>query len=220
MAVRTAVFLPLFAALVLLPSGSLEFWQGWVYLAMATAGGLLPSFYFLRRDPALVERRLQNREKTSEGKLFRILWIPLWLGALALPGLDFRSGWSAVWLGGVPLWLTLLSQAILVCGYILLFLVMRFNTFASATIQVESGQRVISDGPYRFVRHPMYSALLLLILPTSLALGSYLALPVAALLVPVLVYRLVHEERLLRRDLPGYNEYCKRTRYRLVPGLY
>jgi protein-S-isoprenylcysteine O-methyltransferase Ste14 len=94
---------------------------------------------------------------------------------------------------------------------------MKTNSFASSVIQVEAGQRVISTGPYRLVRHPMYSAISLLSLATPLALGSYLALPLFVLLIPLLVFRLLNEEKLLRQNLPGYTDYCSRTRFRLVP---
>ena len=93
----------------------------------------------------------------------------------------------------------------------------RHNTFAASVITVEPGQRVISDGPYRMVRHPMYSAIALIVLSVPLALGSYFALPLAVPLIALLVFRLVNEERVLLAELPGYPEYCQRTRFRLIP---
>jgi protein-S-isoprenylcysteine O-methyltransferase Ste14 len=220
LALRFLAVLPLLAAILFLPAGSLRFWQAWLFMILFYGTSLYLAFYFLRRDPRLLERRLQTREKAAEQRLFKILWIPLWIGALAVPGLDYRFGWSNRSLGGVPLWLTLLAQALVLCAYILVFQVLKFNSFAAATIQVESGQRVISDGPYRIVRHPMYSGIVLLVVSAPLALGSYFALPVSLLLIPVLVYRLVNEEKMLRQELAGYAEYCRRTRYRLVPYLY
>lgn len=217
---RFVVVLPLLAAILFVPAGSLRFWQGWVMLTVVTAASLFPTFYFLRRDPRLLERRMLNKEQTSEQKLFKILWVPLWIGGLAVPGLDYRFGWSRDLFGGVPLWLTVLAQALVLGAYGAIFEVMRFNTFASSVIQVEAGQRVVADGPYGVVRHPMYSGMLVLALSTPLALGSYVALPLSVLLVPVLVFRLVNEEKLLRRELAGYAEYCRCTRYRLVPFLY
>ena len=90
----------------------------------------------------------------------------------------------------------------------------------SSTIRVESEQRVVSDGPYRFVRHPMYTGMAIAVLAIPLALASYVAVPLLALLVPLLVYRLVHEERTLRRDLCGYSEYCNQISFRLVPWVW
>jgi len=200
-----------------LTAGTFKFWQGWFFLIVSFAASLLIAFYFHSRDPQLLKRRLETREKEAEQRLFRRLWMPLWIVGLALPGFDHRFGWSSAVLGRVPLWLTLLAQALVVCAYLLVFQVLKVNSFASSIIQVEAGQQVISTGPYRLVRHPMYSAILILLLATPLALGSYIAFPVFALLVPLLVFRAVNEEELLRQQLPGYSEYCLRTPFRLVP---
>jgi protein-S-isoprenylcysteine O-methyltransferase Ste14 len=205
------------AALLFLPAGSLKFWQAWVYLGLFLGSNLFRTIYFYRHDRRLLERRLQMKETANEQRIFKRLWRPLFVGALLLAALDYRFGWSRDLLGAVPLWLTWLSQALVFWSYLVVFQVLKVNTFASATVQVETGQTVISTGPYRIVRHPMYSGFLVSILFTPLALGSYLALPVFGLLVPVLVYRLQHEEKLLREQLAGYAEYCQRTRFRLVP---
>jgi len=141
------------------------------------------------------------------------------MSGMALCGFDYRFGWSGAFLGRVPLWLVLTAQAILLASYFLVFRVMKTNSFASSVIQVEVGQEVISTGPYRLVRHPMYSAISLMVLATPLALGSYLALPLFLLLISLLVFRLLNEEKLLRQSLPGYVEYCRRTRSRLIPFI-
>jgi protein-S-isoprenylcysteine O-methyltransferase Ste14 len=211
---------PLSCALLLLPAGTVRFWPGWVFLGVFLGSSVALTAYLFRHDPRLLERRLQNSEPASEQKIFRMIWIPLWIVGLTLPGFDYRFGWSRTMAGGVPVWLILLCQAFVLCAFLIVNQAMRANTFASSTIQVETGQKVISTGPYRLVRHPMYSGFLLLILATPLALGSYVALPVFALLVPVLVYRLINEEKMLRRELAGYADYCQRTRFRLVPFVY
>jgi protein-S-isoprenylcysteine O-methyltransferase Ste14 len=144
----------LLAGLLFLTAGSLQFWQAWVFLTLVSSAALLLTVYFLRRDPRLLERRMQRKEKTNEQRLFKIMWIPLWMGSLALPGLDHRFGWSQDLLGAVPPWLTLLSDVLVLSGYLLVFVVMKFNTFAASTIQVEAGQTVITTGPYRFVAIP------------------------------------------------------------------
>jgi protein-S-isoprenylcysteine O-methyltransferase Ste14 len=114
----------------------------------------------------------------------------------------------------------LLCQALILGGLLLVVWVMKVNSFASRTIQVEAGQRVISTGPYRMVRHPLYSGSLVMWLATPLALGSYIAWPAFALLIPFYVFRLLNEEKVLRQELPGYPEYCLRTRFRLVPFVW
>ncbi len=135
--------------------------------------------------------------------------------AFLLPGLDHRFGWSHP-----PLQLTVFSQAVVFGSYLMTLWVMKVNRFASRTIQVEPGQTVISTGPYRIVRHPMYLGLSVMFLFTPLALGSYFALPAFVLIVPFVVLRLLNEEEVLRQELPGYAEYCLRTRFRLVPFLW
>jgi len=158
---------------------------------------------------------MRSKEKDPEQRLFQILWTLIFFPALVLPGLDYRFGWSHM-----PAWLAVCGQAAMMAGTFLIFWVMKVNTFAGRTIQVETGQRVIADGPYAIVRHPMYTGILLSMLDVPIALGSYVAFPVFALLAPVMIFRLIHEERVLCRDLPGYVEYCERTRFRLVPGLW
>src|SRR5262249_16896113 len=108
----------------------------------------------------------------------------------------------------------------LTASWLLVFQVMRFNSYASAIVQVESGQKVITNGPYRIVRHPMYSGFVLLIVVTPLALGAYVALVPAIVMIPVLIFRLYDEEEVLRKELPGYTKYCERPRFRLIPGLF
>ena len=129
-----------------------------------------------------------------------------------LPGLDHRFGWSHL-----PLWLTILSQAFVLGGCLMVFWVLKANSFAAATIRVEPDQKVISSGPYRIVRHPMYLGASVMFLFAPLALGSYFALPVFALFIPIIVFRLLNEGKVLRQELPGYAEYCLHTRFRLVP---
>jgi protein-S-isoprenylcysteine O-methyltransferase Ste14 len=137
-----------------------------------------------------------------------------------VPGFDYRFGWSQRLAGGVPVWLAVLAQVLLAGSWLLIFVVFRFNSFASTTVKTEEGQRVISDGPYRLVRHPMYSALVLMMVVIGFALGSYVAVVPALLKIPLLVYRLKDEEQVLRNELPGYTEYCDTTPWRLVPGVY
>jgi protein-S-isoprenylcysteine O-methyltransferase Ste14 len=208
------------AALLFIPAGSLRFWQGWVFMGLVFIPIISASLYLYKHDPQLIERRLQTKEKISQQKIIvRLLRLVL-VAAFLLPGLDYRLGWSRTSLGAVPLWLMLLSQALVLGGLLLEVWVMKVNSFASRTIQVEAGQRVISTGPYRLVRHPMYLGSLVTDLSTPLALGSYLAWPAFALLIPLYVFRLLNEENVLRRELPGYPEYCLGTRFRLVPYVW
>jgi len=129
--------------------------------------------------------------------------------------LDYRFGWSFV-----PVWLVLAGDALVVLSFHGFFLTFRDNAFAAATIRVDSEQRVISSGLYAFVRHPMYTAALALLLGTPLALGSFWGLIPAALLCAAIVVRLLDEENYLARNLPGYTDYQRKVRTRLVPGIW
>jgi protein-S-isoprenylcysteine O-methyltransferase Ste14 len=142
------------------------------------------------------------------------------VAGLLVPGLDRRLGWTHRWTGGVPLWLEVVAQAVTLTAYLGTMWVIDVNRFAARTVRVEEGQRVIADGPYKLVRHPMYAFALVMWLATAIALGSYVALPFFAMLVPILVLRLLNEEKVLRRELPGYTEFCERTRYRLAPYIW
>jgi len=217
LAVRFAFGVTISIAVLFIPAGSLRFWEGWVFIAELVAASLFMSIYFYRHDPGLLQRRLDTKEKENTQRIFRKLFAPLWGCGLILSGFNYRFGWSEKALGRMPLWLIVLGQALVLAAYWLVFQVMKTNSFASSVIRVEAGQKVISTGPYRLVRHPMYSAIVVLLLATPLALGSYAAVPLFVTLVPLLVFRLLHEEKLLRQNLPGYAEYCLRTRFRLVP---
>jgi protein-S-isoprenylcysteine O-methyltransferase Ste14 len=217
---RFAVLLVLFAAMLFIPAGSLKFWQGWAFMALAFIPSIIFFIYFYKHDPQLLERRMQSKEKIREQKFLVTALKPFFLAAFLLPGLDFRFGWSRIFVGAVPLWVELLAQALLLGGYLLAMWVMKVNRFAARTIQVEADQKVISTGPYSVVRHPMYTGSIVLWLCTPLALGSYIAWPAFALLIPFYYFRLLNEEKVLCKELPGYSEYCLRTRFRLIPFIW
>ncbi len=202
-------------ALLFIPAGSFRFWQGGVYILIWFVPGLTAFAYFYKHDPQLIERRMQFKEKVREQKRIMALVYIAWLIAFVLPGLDHRFGWSHL-----PLWLTIFSQAVVFCGFGMTLWVMKANRFASRAIQVEPGQELISSGPYRIVRHPMYLGGCAMWLFTPLALGSYFTLPAFVLLIPLIVFRLLNEEKVLRQELPGYAEYCLKTRFRLLPFLW
>jgi len=212
---RTLISVIIVAVFLFVPAGSLRYWQGWAFMALWFLPMLLASPYFLKHDPQLVERRLQTKEKSSEQRTIIRLAQPIVFANLLVPGLDYRFGWSHV-----PVWLTIVSEALVLAGYVITFWVMKENSFASRTVQVMEGQKVISTGPYRLVRHPMYFGAFLMLLFTPLALGSWWALPGFLLVGVLIVLRLLHEESVLSRELPGYSEYCERTRYRLIPLVW
>ena len=206
------------AVLIFLPAWSLRYWQGWLYWASFGMWCLLLTLYFLRRDPALIVRRMNaGPQAETEPKQKIILWCATAsLVALYLvSALDHRFGWSRV-----PAPLALIGDAFVVLGFYGIFLTFRENAFAAATVRVDKGQPVIATGPYGLVRHPMYSAALVLFSATPIALGSLWGLVPAAVLAAVIVWRLRSEEEYLARNLPGYDDYRRTVPARLVPGVW
>jgi len=217
---RTSLAAVLVPAMLFVSAGSVKFWQGWAFLAVFLVPVLVFMSYLYKHDPQLMKRRIQMKEKFSSQNLIQAAAPLLFAATFVLSGLDHRFGWSRTSLGSVPLWVTLLSECLVLSGVLLVFWVMRVNSFAARTIRVEAGQPVISSGPYRFVRHPMYLGAVVMCLAIPLGLGSWTAFPACALFVPIIVFRLLFEEKFLRRELPGYSEYCLRTRFRLVPRIW
>jgi protein-S-isoprenylcysteine O-methyltransferase Ste14 len=206
------VVLPL---IFMLPAGTWRYWQAWVYTLILLTPMFFLMQHMIKNQPALLIRRMQFREKAQTQKtIVTLSYIPILL-AFVLPGFDHRFAWSAV-----PVWLVILSDVLVVLGYGMTIWVFRENQYASRIVEVAQEQQVISTGPYAVVRHPMYVGVLVMYVFSPLALGSYWAVIPALFIVPVLAIRAVDEEKMLSKDLPGYEEYKSKTRYRLIPGVW
>ena len=203
------------AAVFFLPAGTLGYWHGWVYMGILLIPMVFVLRYLLRNSPHLLVRRMQMRERELTQKRVVRFSAIYFLAAFALPGFDYRWGWSTM-----PVWVVLLADLAVLAGYGVIIRVFVENRYASRTVEVATGQQVISTGPYAVVRHPMYVGVLLMYLASPMALGSWWALLPAALIVPILVVRIVNEEQVLERDLEGYREYKHKTKYRLLPGIW
>jgi protein-S-isoprenylcysteine O-methyltransferase Ste14 len=213
-----AVLAAIMGALLFGCAGTLRYWHAWVYLSLFFALSAVITLDVLRRDPALLRRRMRGGPTAERRPLQRLIMLAASLGFVALlvvPALDVRHGWSSVPVAGV-----FVGDVLFVVGFGFIGRVYRENTYASATIEISAGQRVIETGPYAVVRHPMYAGALLHLIGTPLALGSYWGCLGLAFMLPFLVWRLLDEERLLARELPGYAAYQARVRYRLIPGLW
>src|SRR5215510_1126127 len=218
LATQSLLSLFVMGALLFLPAGTFDYWEAWVFIAVFIACSLTLTIWVAINDPQLLERRMRagpSAEKEKSQKIIvTIAFLSLALAVL-IPALDHRFGWS-----DVPTSVVILGDALIALAYIGFYFVFRENTFGAATIRVEENQKVISTGPYAIVRHPMYAAALVLMLGIPLALGSWWGLLALVPGVPALVWRILDEERLLKRDLPGYAEYMHRMRFRLIPGLF
>lgn len=197
------------------PAGTIYFWQAWIYLILMFFVAISISIYLFRHDKAVIERRMKLKEKEEPQKNIIRIGSIFYLVLFIIPGLDFRFGWSQV-----PIAVIVLSDAVFLFGYYLFFLTLKENPYAARTIEVEKGQKVITTGPYALVRHPMYSAVLLIMFVTPLCLGSYWGMLATIPMFPLIVFRILNEEKVLAENLPGYREYLEKTRYRLIPGLW
>jgi len=213
-----AKFQLLLAPVIFLPVWSLRYWQGWLYWVIFGLACLALGLYFARHDPALVARRMQagpKAEKEPRQKLILTCASVTLVAIYVVSGLDHRFRWSSV-----PSWLVLIADLLVILGAYGFYVTFRENSYAASTVTVETGQPVISSGPYATVRHPMYTAAIILYVATPLALASWWGLVPAALLVAMIVWRLTDEEAYLARNLAGYADYRQHVRARLVPGVW
>jgi protein-S-isoprenylcysteine O-methyltransferase Ste14 len=203
------------AALLFLPAWTIRYWQAWLYLAVFLVPIVAAASYLLVRDPALLQRRLAMKEKEADQALIQKIGAVCYLATYIVSALDHRLGWSAV-----PVAAVLLADVTVLLGYALFFRVLQVNSYASRVIGVEAGQRLVTEGPYGVVRHPMYLAILVMYFATPVALGSWWGVLAALPLAGVLAARIAGEERVLIKDLHGYSDYKKATRYRMIPGVW
>jgi len=214
-AVHLAGLFVAFALVLFIPAGSLRYWAGWAYCAVLGIPLVGVLTYFLKHDPAFLERRMRHKEKETTQKWVVVIGSTLFAAGFVLPALDFRFGWSEV-----PVWVIAVADALVLLSYGFVFLVFRENSYASRIVEVEKSQKVISTGPYGVVRHPMYTGTIVMYLATPVALGSWWGvLPMLSIPV-ILVVRLLNEEKVLARSLPGYSRYLRKVRYRLLPGIW
>jgi protein-S-isoprenylcysteine O-methyltransferase Ste14 len=213
--VRLASFMLVMGLLLFGIAGSFQYWQAWLYLGLLVGLVTLTGAYLLRNDPALLERRMRMREREEVQK--KIVFSSFfYIGLLFIvPALNFRFGWSVT-----PVWAVFLGDVLIAIGYWVFYLTLRENSYASRIIEVAKEQKVIDTGPYASIRHPMYLGVILIYSFTPLALGCWWMVLPALTIVPILAIRLRNEEQVLARDLPGYGEYLRKVKYRLVPGVW
>ena len=207
--------------LLFVPAGTLAWPAGWALLIEFSIASTLITRWLLRHNPELLAERMApliQRDQKPWDKVLMAAFLFLWCAWLVVMSLDAaRFGWS-----DVPLWLQALGAIAIAVGMYITFLTMRANTFAVPVVKIQAarGHRVVSDGPYAVVRHPMYGGALLLIAGIPLLLGSWWGLVMALVIVLLLAVRAVLEERTLMAELPGYTDYATRVRYRMIPGVW
>lgn len=203
---------------VFLPAWTLNYWQGWFYMFVFFGSSFAITVYFLKKNPKLIENRLYAgpiAEKEKNQKQIQSAASFFSVGVLVVSGFDHRFLWSHVSAA-----FSIISNIIVLISFIIIFYVFRENSYTSSIIEVGNEQKVIMTGPYAIVRHPMYSGALLMFLFTPTALGSLCSIPFGIGVIFVIIFRLLDEEKFLSKNLEGYNDYCNKVHFRLVPYVW
>jgi protein-S-isoprenylcysteine O-methyltransferase Ste14 len=203
-----------------LAAGRLDWVRGWVSVALFVIGITVVKRIVQHYNPAVLKERANWRRKDTKGfdKIFLAIYLPLYLIQPAIGGFDaVRYHWSSM-----PFGFVYVGSILFVLALAMITWVMIVNPFAesSVRIQTDRGHTVITSGPYRFVRHPMYVGIILLYSSTALIWGSVWTLGLGALLMVLMIWRTAREDRTLRQELAGYEQYAAITRYRLLPGVW
>ena len=201
--------------LLFLPAGTFAYWQAWLFIGILFVPMFIAGIWLMWRHPELLRKRLSAKEEQGEQKWVVALSGLLFIAMFIIAGLNYRFGWLLM-----PDWTTYVAAAIFLIGYALYAEVMRENVWLSRTVEVQENQQVIDTGLYGIVRHPMYSATLILFLAMPLVLNSIWSFVLMLLYIPIIAMRIRNEETVLERDLAGYTEYKQHVRYRLIPFVW
>ena len=205
----------LVALLLFLPAWTLRYPQAWLLICILFIPMFIAGLIMMKKDPELLKKRLSAKEKESEQKTVVALSGLMFLAAFVFAGLSFRFGWLML-----PFPVSIVFAVVFLLAYAMYAEVLRENAYLSRTIEVQEGQKVVDTGLYGIVRHPMYSATLILFLSMPLALGSVISFVITLAYIPIIVKRIRNEEKVLGKDLPGYEEYMGKVKYRLVPFMW
>lgn len=201
--------------LLFLSAGSLRYWQAWLLIGILFVPMLMAGLVMMGRNPDLLRKRLDAREKESEQKTVVTLSGLLFIASFAVAGLNWRFQW---WV--LPNWTVWVAAGLFLLSYLLYAEVLRENTYLSRTIEVQENQKVIDTGLYGIVRHPMYMATTVLFLAMPLVLASPISFLIMLLYIPLIARRIKNEEMLLGEGLKGYKEYKQKVKYRVLPFIW
>ena len=202
-------------ALLFIPAGTFKYMNGWLFIGLLFIPMLILGAVLLLKAPALLEKRLNSKEKETEQKAVIGLSLIMFLGGFIVSALDYRFGWS-----DMPLAVVIIAAVVLLLSYAGYAEVMRENAYLSRIVEVQENQKVIDTGLYGIVRHPMYMVTTFLFLAIPLVLGSYIGFVIFLIYPVLLVKRIKNEEEVLEKGLPGYSEYKKKVKYRMIPFIW
>ena len=205
----------LVGALIFVSAGTIKFLNGWIFMGVLFVPMFIFGIYLMFKNPDLLKRRLNAKEKEGEQKTVIALSGLMFMAGFVIAGLNYRFGWVVL-----PNIVTIVASIVFVISYILYAEVLRENAFLLRTIEVEKGQKVVDTGMYGIVRHPMYIVTILLFLSIPLILGSIISFVIFLMYPFIIIKRIKNEEKVLERDLEGYIEYEKKVKYRLIPFIW
>lgn len=201
--------------LIFLPAGTFFYLCGWLFMGILFIPIFIMGFVLFIKSPDLLKERLNGKEKEKTQKGVVLFSGIIFLGGFIMAGFDFRFGWSTV-----PMPVIIVASILFLASYGLYAEVMRENAYLSRTIKVSENQKVISTGLYAIVRHPMYSATILMFLMIPIILGSWWSLLIFLGYPIVITVRIINEEKILTAQLDGYKEYKQKVKYRLIPFIW
>lgn len=202
-------------AMLFWPAGSWDFAGGWLFMAVLFIPISILGIVMLFRAPELLRKRLANKEKEGTQRWVVALSGLMFVASFVVAGLNYRYGWHTL-----PQWVVWMAVAVFLLSYLMYAEVMRENAYISRTVEVQEGQKVVDSGLYGVVRHPMYTATILLFLSMPLILGSLISFAIMLLYIPLIAIRIRNEEQLLERELEGYVAYKQRVRYKVIPYIW
>ena len=205
----------IFGLLIFLPAGSLHYWQGWLMIGVLFVPMFVAGMLLMVKNPELLRKRLNAKEEEKEQKAVVALSGGMFVAAFVIAGLNWRFQWLVL-----PEWVVWLAAALFLFGYVLYGMVLRENTYLSRTIEVQEDQKVIDTGLYGIVRHPMYTATIILFLAMPLVLASPFSFLIMLLYIPLIAKRIRNEEAVLEEGLTGYREYKQRVKYKVFPYIW
>jgi len=221
--VQVIVGFIIYGILFFVPAGTLEWMEAWIFLSITFLYVMVVILYFWRKDPTILSSRTKVKPEKGFDTIFIVISVIAFFSMFLItafgvnPALSDLFQWSDF---KVPLSLEIIGFGGIFLAFIVIFFVMRENVYASKRIEVQEGQKVISTGPNAYVRHPMYIGFIIMTICFPIALGSFLAVPPAILVITLIVIRATYEEKALIEELEGYKEYKEKVRYRLIPKIW
>ena len=213
--IKFVLGLVLVGALLFVPAGSIEYWNGWLFMGILFIPMFIAGIVLMIKNPELLKKRLNAKETEKDQKLVILFSAIMFISGFVVAGLNYRYNWFVL-----PNIVVIIASVIFLISYILYAEVLRENTYLSRTIEVQENQKVIDTGLYGIVRHPMYMATILLFLSMPLILGSIFSFAIFLVYPLIIAKRIKNEEEVLEKDLQGYTEYKEKVKYKIIPFIW